>query len=210
MTLKQYMEKIAETYKSAAPRFIEEYKAEREAQEAIYQIRNSADLTPQGKQKKITALEQERAEHKKNMGKVAAEAREKALGVRREVEQHFYSRFHVSPADIDMNALELLKSGILTDMELANMAQEYANNCTMSRMIGKYMLERPSNELQRMGRVLQHSNSDIHLSCCDSIIDAGNYMLGGAPMSGGSAAETFYNRFDEITAQTFAAAPDIE
>lgn len=210
MTLKKSLVQIAEIYKSAAPRFIEEYKAEREAQEAIYQIRNSADLTPQGKQKKITALEQECAEHKKNMEKIAAEAREKALGVRQEVAERFNSRFHVSPADLDLNALELLKSGILTDTELANMAQEYANNCTMSRMIGKYMEERPNSDLQKMGRVLQHSNSDIHLACVDSIIGTGNYMLGGATLSGSSAAETFYNRFDEITAQTFSAAPDIE
>lgn len=209
MTLKQYLVQIAEIYKTAAPEYIEVLKAERQAREDIVRIKGSADLTPQGKRRKIEELEQDCAKCKKIMESIAAEAREKALGVRREVEQHFYSRFHVSPADLDVNALELLKSGILTDAELENLAAQYNGNATMQRMIGKYMQERNNSDLQKLGRVLQYSNTNVHLNCVDSIIDAGNYMLGGAPMSGGSAAETFYNRFDEITAQSFAAAPDI-
>lgn len=210
MTLKMYMQKVAEIYKTAAPEFIEEYKAEKEAREAIAKVKGSADFTEQGKQRKIEQLEQECAEHRKVMETIAAEAQKKALGVRREVEEHFYSRFHVSPADLDVNALELLKSGIVTDTELKNMAQEYANNVTMLRLLGKYMMERQSSELKSMGHVLQHSNSDIHLQCVDSVINVGNYMLGGAPLSGGSAAETFYKRFDGLIAGTFEVAPDID
>ena len=210
MTLKQYLVQIAEIYKTAAPEYIEVLKAERQAREDIVRIKGSADLTPQGKRKKIEELEQDCAKCKKIMQSIAADAREKALGVRREVEEHFYSRFHVSPADLDMNAVELLKSGILTDTELANMAQEYANNGTMCRLIGKYMEERPSDELKRMGRVLQHAKADIHLRCVDSIIDIGNCALGGAPLSGNNAAEAFFNRFDELIAYTIKSAPDIE
>lgn len=210
MTLKQYLVQIAEIYKTAAPEYIEVLKAERQAREDIVRIKGSADLTPQGKRKKIEELEQDCAKCKKIMESIASEAREKALGVRREVEQHFYSRFHVSPADLDMNAVELLKSGILTDAELENLAAQYNGNATMQRMIGKYMQERTNSDLQKLGRVLQHSNTNVHLNYVDSIIDAGNYMLGGAPLSGPSASEAFYNRFYELIADTLTNAPNIE
>lgn len=44
----------------------------------------------------------------------------------------------VNPKDIDANAMELLKSGIMTGADYAAMVERYSNNTTMLRLIGKY------------------------------------------------------------------------
>lgn len=44
----------------------------------------------------------------------------------------------VNPAEIDGNALELLKSGVMTVSDYAAMVDRYSGNKTMLRLIGKY------------------------------------------------------------------------
>ena len=46
---------------------------------------------------------------------------------------------------IDMPTLELLKSGVLRDNELIDLADSFADNVTMLRIIGKYADERAEN-----------------------------------------------------------------
>ena len=56
-----------------------------------------------------------------------------------------------------------------------------------------------------MGNViLKRAYQDTHLQCMDSIISVGQRVVGDPKM-----AETFLNRFDECTAATYEAAPDI-
>lgn len=44
----------------------------------------------------------------------------------------------MNPADIDSNALELLKSGIMNVADYSAMLDRYSGNSTMLRLIGKY------------------------------------------------------------------------
>lgn len=55
-----------------------------------------------------------------------------------ELEKAVQSECVAKPADIDGNALELLKSGIMTASDYAAMVEQYSSNATMSRMILKY------------------------------------------------------------------------
>ena len=49
--------------------------------------------------------------------------------------------FSVSPEQIDNATLELLKSNILNGEEMSALADKYADNITMRRLVGKYMHE---------------------------------------------------------------------
>ena len=59
----------------------------------------------------------------------------------RELAQAVKAGNMASPDGIDNNALELLKSGILTADEMVAMAGKYDSNPTMLRLIGKYARE---------------------------------------------------------------------
>lgn len=61
--------------------------------------------------------------------------------LRRSLEETVRANGMASPDDIDNNALELLKSGIMSAEEMANMAARYDSNPTMLRLIGKYAKE---------------------------------------------------------------------
>lgn len=209
MKLVGYMKKAENIYKDFAPRYLEVAKQEEANRQAIMNVRSSRELTYDGKQKQIAALQEQGKVLKAEMAAIAATANEKAQDVRREVEQRFYGFYHATPQAIDMQGLELLKSGILSDRELMQVADSYQGNATMQRICGKYMQQSDSRELRQMGSVLQANASNPHLRCIDSIIEVGKYCLGGGRTQGASC-EVFLNRFDEMTAQTYAAAPDID
>ena len=210
MKLKDYMKKIEGIYLETAPEIIKLAKKDAQAQQDIHDAQNSRELTHEGKQKRIASLEAYRKEIRAEMDKLAAAADEQALAIRKTVETNFYSKFHATPDSMDMQAIELMKSGILTDSELRTLAGKFAGNNTMQRICGKYMEKSQDKDTQTMGRALQFSQNDPHLRAVDDIIGAGRACLGKGTQSGLAAAETFTNRFHEITANTYATAPDVE
>lgn len=209
MTLKDYMKQVEQIYKKYAPDFIKEANAEKALREEIYNIRGSRELTPEGKQARIEPLQRQCEKHRAKMELLAKTAQAKALEVRSVVESRFYDRYHANPDAMDMRGVELLRSGILSDKEIKQLAEQYSDNCTMQRICGKYMEQSADQETRTLGRVLQANASDPHLRCIDSIIEVGSYCMGGAHLSGANGAERMLSRFDEMTAQTYAAAPDI-
>lgn len=208
-TLKDYMRKTERIYKDLAPEYIKAAKEEQKAREGINQTRSSVDLTTEGKMKRVAELEALRSQHKANMNALAKKAKDQAAAVRQEVAERFYDCYHANPAALDMQALELLKSGILSDSEIKHLADTFAGNSTMQRICGKYLEQSSDRNTQALGRTLRANASDPHLRCIDSIIDIGNHCLGGAPLSGSNGAERFFSRFDEMAAPVYAAAPDI-
>lgn len=210
MKLKDYMKQTETIYKEAAPEFIKAAKEAKAIRDEIIATRASADLTPEGKTKRIAALNEKMNAIQANMEAIRRTANEKAADLRGTVESVFYNYYHATPAAVDLAGIELLKSGILSDRELAQFAQSYTGNATMRRVCAQYMQKTNNPELQRMASVIQQeSRTNPHLACMDSIISVGNYTLGGGA-SGPDFAEKFLERFDEMTAQTYAAAPDIE
>lgn len=210
MKLKDYMKKIEEIYKGTAPEFIKLVNKDKQAQQDIHNAMNSSELTPEGKQKRIAALEKYRKELKAEMDSLATAANEKAMDVRQTVEQLFYGKFHATADAMDMQAMELLKSGILTDSELRTLADRFNGNPTMQRICGKYMEQSKNPDTARLGHTLQLNFNDPHLKAVDGIIATGRACIGQGTQSGPAAAEVFLNRFDEVAAQAYAEAPDIE
>ena len=210
MKLKDYMKKIEGIYKDAAPEYIKVMQKYRQAKEDIVKTRSSTELTHEGKTKRIQALEAYRNELKAEMDKIANEADAQALKVRKTVDDNFYSTFYATPAALDMQAMELLKSGILNDKELVNLAASFKGNATMQRICGSYMEKSTNEDTARMGRAMKYAPQDTHMRCVDSIISAGRACVGIGTQSGPEGAETFLNKFDSITAETYANTPDVE
>ena len=59
-------------------------------------------------------------------------------GIRKALAADIAAANIASPDSMDMPTIELLKSGILTGNEYMNLLQKYAENPTMTRIIGKY------------------------------------------------------------------------
>lgn len=209
MKLVDFMKKVEAIYRESGEQYVAAAKKEAAAREEIKKTRSSRELTQEGKEKRIAKLQEEIREHKAEMAAIAATAKEKALGVRKSCEEYFFGRFHATPDALDMPALELLKSGIMTDSEIVALAQKFKGNCTMERLCGSYLEKSMNQEISGYGRALQLNSTDPHLRAIDAVMDAGNYILGGAPLSGAAGAETFLKRFDEILSPTYAAAPDL-
>ena len=208
--LTAYMKQIEGIYKEAAPEYIKIAKKDAQAKQDIEKVRASREYTHEGKQNRIAALEAYRKELRAEMDKLASAADAQALKVRSTVEQNFYDKFYATPAALDMQALELLKSGILNDTELLNLAGSFKGNATMQRICGSYMEKSNNENVQRMGRAMAYAPQDTHMRCVDSLITAGRACVGIGTQTGADGAETFLNRFDSMTGDAYAAAPDVE
>lgn len=210
MKLTEYMKKVERIYKDAAPEYIKLAKQYDQIRQDIADVPRSRELTHEGKQKRIQALEEDKARLKAKMDKMAAEADEQAMKVRQEVEDRFYSHFYATPSSLDMQAIELLKSGILNDKELMHMANSFKGNATMLRICGQYMQNSSDKNIQQMGRAMQYAPQNTHMECLDAVIVAGRACVGIGTQSGPSGAESFLNRFDRMTEEAYANAPDVE
>lgn len=204
MKLTDYMKKAEAVYKEYGAKYVEELQEDAKILASINSVRTSRDFTEEGKASRIANLRRESEKHKANMAALAAAANTKAAEIRKEVAQGFYGHFHAMPAAIDPNGMELLRSGILTDAELVNLTNSYEGNNTMERICATYLEKREDKALQQMASVIKSKgHNDVHLRCIDSIIDVGRRCVGD------TNAPVFLRKFDEITAQTYAAAPDI-
>lgn len=102
-----------------------------------------------------------------------------------ELEKAVQSECAVKPADIDSNALELLKSGIMTVSDYAAMVEQYSSNATMSRLILKYADEqrqtmRDAAERQQMTAITMRAkaNSTGEASGWGELVNTANIYSG--------------------------------
>lgn len=65
----------------------------------------------------------------------------KCKELRKELEKDVQKNSLANPDAIDTNTVELLKAGVLTVEDYANLVERFANNATMLRLIGKYALD---------------------------------------------------------------------
>lgn len=116
-------------YNTANAGFAETYTGER----AVKQARAKADL-----------LEAEEALRNRgdNIWREFYHSRDE-LG--RELEKQVKADNMATPEDVDPNAIELLKSGVLDADEMAALAVKYDRNPTMLKLVGKYAHEMAQN-----------------------------------------------------------------
>ena len=142
----EYAQRLDVAFKTAREEYMEAWnqlqaaqKAERDAQAwRAETYRGENDLRRQ--RAKAELLE---AEHtfKATESRVWAEFDRQKEATRRELESDVRASSTVDPDAIDANALELLKSGILTADDVFSLVNKYDANVTMLRLISKHAKE---------------------------------------------------------------------
>ena len=138
----EYAQRLDVAFKTAREEYMEAWnqlqaaqKAERDAQAwRAETYRGENDLRRQ--RAKAELLE---AEHtfKATESRVWAEFDRQKEAIRRDLESEVWASSTVDPDAIDANALELLKSGILTADDVFSLVDKYDSNITMLRLISK-------------------------------------------------------------------------
>lgn len=138
----KYAQRLDVAFKTAREEYMEAWnqlqaaqKAERDAQAwRAETYRGENDLRRQ--RAKAELLE---AEHtfKATESRVWAEFDRQKEAIRRDLESDVRASSTVDPDAIDANALELLKSGILTADDVFSLVDKYDSNITMLRLISK-------------------------------------------------------------------------
>ena len=138
----QYAKRLDTAFKTAREEYMEAWNKLQAAQKAntdaqawrAETYRGENDLRRQ--RAKAELLE---AEHtfKATESRVWAEFDRQKEAIRRDLESDVRASSTVDPDAIDANALELLKSGILTADDIFSMVNKYDSNLTMLRLISK-------------------------------------------------------------------------
>ena len=138
----KYAQRLDTAFKSAREEYMEAWNQLQAAQKAntdaqawrAETYRGENDLRRQ--RAKAELLE---AEHtfKATESRVWAEFDRQKEAIRRDLESDVRASSTVDPDAIDANALELLKSGILTADDIFSMVNKYDSNLTMLRLISK-------------------------------------------------------------------------
>ena len=138
----KYAQRLDTAFKTAREEYMEAWNQLQAAQKAntdaqawrAETYRGENDLRRQ--RAKAELLE---AEHtfKATESRVWAEFDRQKDAIRRDLESDVRASSTVDPDAIDANALELLKSGILTADDIFSMVNKYDNNLTMLRLISK-------------------------------------------------------------------------
>jgi hypothetical protein len=207
-TLHGYMDQIRDIYVAANREYVQKLDELDDLAEALQKLNTDATLTPLGKQKKRDFLQNAISDVKKDLKAINAKAKQDAKGIRDTVERNFYGLYSARPEDVDEKALELLKSGILTDAEIQNMADKYRTNNAMRRIIGTYAQKREGKEMQQLGNILTRTQTP-HLDAIDSLCGTLDYIVGDAPLSGASGARRIGQSVPEITRDAYENAPKI-
>ena len=144
-----FARQLQDAFKSARSKYNEAFKKMDDAEKALNKLLkdNKAKLADDYEIKvlhKKLAYNEAKQEFDKiadyNNGVWADFAKEKAR-ISKDFHNDLTAHHLITPQGLDANAVELLKAGILTSADYNNLAQTYANNPTMLKMISKYALE---------------------------------------------------------------------
>lgn len=188
-----------------------EYTTAYNAVESARQAANEAGADALKKQ--IAALQLQEAEEtmRKESARIWSEFDAKAAELCHTLEKEVQTNSLVDPAAIDSNAVELMKTGILTTDDYFNFADKYEGNATMLRLIGYYAREAATDAENRKDRcaltVLAQdcaSGTGKTLKAFDELLTAANYCSGRGRNGTRSTTPGFTinmgEKWDELTA----------
>lgn len=168
------------------------FKAARDEYAAAYNAVESArqaakEAGADALKKQIAALQLQEAEKKmrQETGRIWTEFDAKAAELRHTLEKEVQTNSLADPAAIDSNAVELMKTGILTPDDYFNFADKYDGNATMLRLIGYYAREAATDAESRKDRaaltVLAQdcaNGTGKTLKAFDKLLTTANYCSG--------------------------------
>lgn len=106
-------------------------------------------------------VEKEKKEIKDSLEKLIGE-------IRKGLEEHTTAFYSAHPSKIDMNTMELLKTGLLTDEEYIKLAEENISNPTMYRIIANQAAERNTNAGYRLRQISESNKGKNELDLFDA------------------------------------------
>lgn len=208
--LRYYLEEIREIYNEARGEYVK-IIGRRDADEHQYKrLLENKELNAKGVERVEAALKEIAVKYDREYEELMQKT-EAAFGrIRNAVDVTFRDLYRINPDKIDTNALELLKSGIMTNNEMAEFARGFGNNPTMRRMIGKYISERvekdPANdELRMLLAKCSMVDGSPHLDAVDALIGWSRSGLRADRMLADRIAEVY----DQETAEIFLKYGDI-
>ncbi|WP_303820139.1 hypothetical protein [Ruminococcus flavefaciens] len=215
--LVDYIEKINNSFIEARKTYKEWYNTfiEDDNRHLAELKATKKDYTTEGYNNRLAAILDEKRVH---AGKIAAQIdrfNAHVAKLRESCKAEFKDTYSITPRSLDMAAVELIKSGILTDAELLDLAQtEYVNNATMLRYIGNTLQKSEDKAMQQKGAALMaRSQNNLHLELfdelvriCNSCLRPEHYDAGGRlidierayELSNNMEAELYNNAYTEI------------
>lgn len=206
--VRDFLRKIKKIYWDMSTEIEKKYNELKALNEEYVRVSSSNDYTSEGRQKRLTEISRKRDELKHALEAMREQANNEARKVRDDAETTFYNYYNASPDDVDLKMTELIRSGVLTDAELIHYGERA--NTTMKRLIGKELESRNSLDAQRAGRVLQMTSGNPHLQAIDSMMEIGDYTVGGAKMGGFDTVSAMRKRYDGLVDPLISGTVDVK
>lgn len=171
--LKIYLDEIRRNYNSARVKYTELQDELKAANDLLQNSLRDTRLSAKGKDEARVKYSGEINRLKREIEQLIKDTQKSFADTRSRADAVFGDKYRATPDKLDANALELLKSGVLTDAEIKNMAQKYSENATMCRLISKYAQERADKNHDREMQLLAISLKRItpkHLEGIDALI----------------------------------------
>lgn len=171
--LRFYLEKMIDKYNDSRERCAVVWDALDTAKKENGRIQAGRQYSTQGKREAQEHYREKERAAKNELANILKDAQGVFAEIRNEVDHQYSHLYSIRPEQVDTNALELLKSGVLTDKEIVSFGDLYASNPAMSRLVGKYAAQRsekaPGNtELRRIAANGQLSHAP-HLEAVDTL-----------------------------------------
>lgn len=168
------------------------FKAARDEYAAAYntveQTRKAMqDAGPDALKRQIATLQLQEAETKmrQEAARIWTEFDAKAADLRRALEKEVQTSNLADPSAIDSNAVELMKTGVLTVDDYFGFADRYSENSTMLKLIGHYAKEAADSADDRKDKVALTvlaqdcaKGTGKTLKAWDSMMTVANYCSG--------------------------------
>ena len=176
-----YAQRLDIAFKAARDEYAAAYNAVEQARKAMQDAESDA------LKRQIATLQLQEAENslRKEAARIWTEFDAKAADLRRALEKEVQASNLADPSAIDSNAVELMKTGVLTVDDYFGFADRFSENPTMLKMVGYYAKEAADSTDDRKDRVALTvlaqdcaKGTGKTLKAWDSMMTAANYCSG--------------------------------
>ena len=144
-----FAKELDAAFKAARGEYAAAYNAVEQTRKAMQ------DAGPDALKRQIATLQLQESEKKmrQEAARIWTEFDAKAADLRRALEKEMQTGSLADPSAIDSNAVELMKTGVLTVDDYFGFADRYDGNPTMLKLIGHYAKEAADSADDRKGKV---------------------------------------------------------
>lgn len=196
-SIKNYFEEAAEEYKKARAEWAPLNEKYQETIKQIAEVQKDWRMSAQGKKEAVEKLKEKKEGLERQMIAINQGNQNKMKAIRKRLENDFKGFYGIDPDQLDMKAVALLNSGVLRRSDLSQMAEKYADNVGMLRLIGKeakkYENER---DMQLLAARCSKDKPSVHLEKFDGFSHWTHVGLGGDP-NGNIGYARFAQKFDD-------------